>query len=770
MKRPPKNRFSVLLIGLICVFGCSNTKYLEEGEKLYTGATVKMVDTKDSEIQGEIEEVIVPVPNKKAFGLFRAKLWIYNVVGEPKKKKGIRYNLRTKIGEPPVLLKDLNAERTVSLIENRLYNNGYFFPKVKYNVNVKEKKKRANVTYSIDPGKQYKINSITYPKPVDEISATINNAQKESILKVGAAYNLENLKNERSRLNNYVKDRGFFYFNEEFLLWEVDSTLSGKVDLFLTLKKNIDKKNLEVYKIHQVYINPQYDLTKEDNFKDYDTLQIDSTYYLEKDSTFRPTIIVDESAFEKGNLYSRKLHDRTIRKYTGLGPFKFVNVKFQEDPSDYHLLNTYINLTPLPKKSIRLEVSATSKSNNFVGPGFEASFKNRNLLKGAELLTLNLNSGFETQITKNAKGLNSYELGAELELSIPRFLVPFNMISSSTRYTPKTRYKFNYRLLNRVQYYQMNSFGASFGYRWRETETKSHEYNPININFLKLSDTKTAFDSILDANPLIRKNFEEQFIIGSTYSYTFDSRLEKEKRHNFYFQGNLDLSGNLAQLVTASIKGDAPSNENSYKLFGATFSQYVRTDINFKYLFNIDENNQIVTRLIAGVGVPIGNSSTLPYIKQFFIGGSNSIRAFQARTLGPGTYSLSEEEQVNSLFLDQSGDIKLEGNLEYRYDIISFLKGALFVDAGNVWLLKEDPNKPGGKFETNQFINEIAVGTGAGLRIDATFFVLRFDLAFPLRKPSLPEGDRWTFDSIQLGEKSWRQDNFVFNIAIGYPF
>jgi len=760
----------ILSIGLLFLFGCSNTKYLNEGEKLYTGATIKINKSDDSEIKSEIEEVIVPVPNKKAFGVLRAKLWIYNVVGEPKKKKGIRYNLRTKIGEPPVVLSELNAERTASLIENRLYNNGYFFPIVKYDLEVKEKKKTANITYTVNPGKQYKINTVVYPEPLDEVSAIIKDAQKESIVKTGDAYNLENLKKERTRINEYLKDRGFFYFNEEFLLWEIDSTLNGKVDVFLTLKNNVDKKNLEVYKINQVYINPQYDLTNEDNFKNYDTLKIDSVYYLEKDSTFRPEIIVDESAFETGRLYSRKLHDRTIRKYTGLGPFKFVNVKFLEDSSDYHFLNTYINLTPLPKKSIRLEVSATSKSNNFVGPGIEATFRNRNLLKGAELLTVNLNSGFETQITKNAKGLNSYELGAEVELSFPRFIVPFNIKSSSTKYTPKTSYKFNYRLLNRVQYYKMNSFGVSFGYRWRETETKSHEYNPVNINFLKLSDTKPDFELILDQNPLIRRSFEEQFIIGSTYSFKYDSRLEKEKRHNFFFQANIDLSGNIAQIATAITKGEAPSDSSNYKLFGAAFSQYVRTDLNFKYLFNIDENNQIVTRLIAGVGIPIGNSSALPYIKQFFIGGSNSIRAFQARTLGPGTYSISEQEQRNSLFLDQSGDLKLEGNLEYRFDIISFLKGAIFADAGNVWLLNEDLNKPGGKFEVDQFLDEIAVGTGAGLRVDATFFVIRFDLAFPIRKPFLPEGDRWTFDSIQLGSKAWRQDNFVFNIAIGYPF
>jgi outer membrane protein assembly factor BamA len=743
---------------------------LKEGEKLYTGATVKIKNTDDSGIKGEIEEVIVPVPNKKAFGALRAKLWIYNVVGEPKKEKGIRYNLRTKIGEPPVLLRDLNAERTVSLIENRLYNNGYFFPNVEYNLEVNDKEKKANIIYTVKPGKQYKINSITYPEIKDEITANINEAKKESIVNVGDAYNLEKLKNERERINEYVKDRGFFYFNNEFLLWEIDSTLNGKVDVFLTIKNNIDEKDLEVYKINEIYINPQYDLTNEDNFKNYDTLILGQSFYLEKDSIFRPDIIVDEVAFEKGSNYSRKLHDRTIRKYTGLGPFKFVNVKFHEDSSNYHLLNTYINLTPLPKKSIRLEVSATSKSNNFVGPGFEASFRNRNLFKGAELLTINLSTGFETQITKNAKGLNSYELGSEVELSFPRFIVPFNIVRSSTRYTPKTRYKFNYRLLNRVQYYKMNSFGVSFGYRWRETDTKSHEYNPININFLKLSDTKPDFDSILNANPLIRKSFEEQFIIGSTYSFTYDSRLEKEKTHNFYFQYNLDLSGNLAQLATAISKGEAPTGSSDYSLFGATFSQYIRSDLNFKYLLNIDENNQIVTRLIAGVGVPIGNSTALPYIKQFFIGGSNSIRAFQARTLGPGTYTVSKEDQVNTLFLDQSGDLKLEGNLEYRFDIISFLKGALFVDAGNVWLLNEDPNKPGGKFKANQFLSEIAVGSGAGLRVDATFFVIRFDWAIPLRKPYLPDGDRWTFDSIQFGSKAWRQDNFVFNIAIGYPF
>ena len=768
MKSKNYQHILILTLTALVLASCNNTKFLKENQVLYTGNTIDVSGKKSDEISSEVTDVIKPDPNSTAFGMFRIKLWIHNSTKEPKAKKGIRYNLKYKIGEEPVLLEEVNPERTVDLIKNRLVNNGYFFPKVSAEVKQKEGKKRASVNYSITLGKQYLINELHYPTDSNRLSEIIQQQQQNSLVKVGDAYNLNTLKDERSRLNAVLKDSGYFYFNEDFLLWEIDSTLNGRVNIFLTLKSNLKEKALAVYTIQSISVNPAYDLSDSTNYNQLDSIDLGNVIYLEKDSIYRPKIIADIVTLKKGEYYNRYLHEQTLEHFTTLGPFKFVNVNFKESEDKPNHLNAVINMTPLPKKSLRGELSASSKSNNFVGSSIEASYTNRNLLRGAELFTANINFGFETQLIEDAKGLNSYDIGTELELNIPRFISPFNIDFKNQRYMPKTVIKAGYRILNRVQFYQMNSINSSFGYRWKQKATITHTLYPLNFTYAQLGNTTDEFEEILLDNPTLRRSFEEQFILGTTYKIEYDSRLKKEKRHNYYIRLNAEAAGNSVRLGAQLI--NPQEGDFQYDLLNLPFSQFVRSEIELKYHFNIDENNRLVGRLIAGAGVPFGNSSTLPYIKQFFIGGSNSIRAFQARTIGPGTYQLPDEQQRSNLFLDQSGDLKLEANLEYRFNLISILKGAVFVDAGNVWLINDDPQRPGGTFKADQFMQELAVGTGAGLRLDASFFVLRLDLAFPLRKPYLPENERWTFSSIDLGNKDWRQDNFVFNIAIGYPF
>jgi outer membrane protein assembly factor BamA len=243
----------------------------------------------------------------------------------------------------------------------------------------------------------------------------------------------------------------------------------------------------------------------------------------------------------------------------------------------------------------------------------------------------------------------------------------------------------------------------------------------------------------------------------------------KLRVHSFYFAGTIDIAGNLLNAVQKQVK---KSSDEPFVLFGSPYSQYARFDVDYRYYWQIDVHNKLATRLVLGTGFAYGNSTTLPYIKQFSIGGSNSIRAFPARSVGPGTYDVRSDpnQQGSAFFIDQRGDIKLETNVEYRFDIIKSFKGALFVDAGNIWLLKEDPGRPGGKFDRDKFLKELAVGTGLGFRFDFSFFVLRLDIAFPLRKPYLPPNERWVIDKIDFGSPSWRGDNLVFNIAIGYPF
>jgi outer membrane protein assembly factor BamA len=314
----------------------------------------------------------------------------------------------------------------------------------------------------------------------------------------------------------------------------------------------------------------------------------------------------------------------------------------------------------------------------------------------------------------------------------------------------------------------MNSFNISYGYTWKESAQKEYEITPIAINFAKLMKTTPAFEALLNENRYLRKSFEQQFTIGSIYSFTYNTLIGKPKKNQYYFNATLDLSGNTIYFLQSALKSKKTVN-NEYSIGGYMYSQYSKLTTDTRYYLSLNKKSKLATRLIIGAGIPYMNSTTLPYVKQFFSGGANSIRGFLPRTVGPGMYETIVNDN-SKLLIDKAGDIKLEANIEYRFDIVSVLKGALFTDAGNIWLVNKNDELPGGEFKINTFQQQIAVSAGFGLRIDISFFVIRFDLAAPLRKPYLPENEQWVINKINFGSSGWRKDNLVLNIAIGYPF
>jgi hypothetical protein len=335
-------------------------------------------------------------------------------------------------------------------------------------------------------------------------------------------------------------------------------------------------------------------------------------------------------------------------------------------------------------------------------------------------------------------------------------VVPFFKFNTSSAYVPRTRIALDYELLNRQKLYTLTSVRGELGYVWKPEVRKEHQFNPIAINYVEpLNITQLYLDSI-KRDLTLRQAVDTQFILGSNYTYTFDQLISDPKGTGFFFSGNLDLSGNIAGLATgANIKkGDQK------RIFSAPFSQYIKTQADFRYYFGLNAKTRLANRIILGLGYPYGNSLQLPFIKQFFIGGNNSIRAFRSRSVGPGTYINPKGDSANFL-PDQSGDIKIELNTELRYKFSSIIEGALFVDAGNIWLYNENTAKPGAKFSKN-FLKEFAVGAGAGIRLDLTILLLRIDAAVPLRKPYLPLGQRVI--------KEVKTQNIVYNLAIGYPF
>ncbi len=745
---------------------CSNTRKLPAGEALYLGATVKVEGSELSRkekksLRSELSSLTRPRPNKKFLGI-RFKLTMYNLAGNPKKENSPAGILKNRLGEPPVLLSEVNLERNEKVLQSFLENTGYFKATVKGDTIVK--KKKATAVYTVKPGSQYKIGEIIFDRDSSLLSRQIDSSSSETLLKKDKAFDLDLIKQERDRIENYLKERGYYFFDPDYIIMRVDSTIGDqKVNLYVNVKAATPPQARQPYRINEVYLFPGYRLSSPTG----DTLKKNAIFYkgyyvVDRKKLYKPRMFAQSMRFDPGDLYNRTDQNASISRLVNLGVFKFVKNRFEVvEGSDSAQLNAYYYLTPLPKKSLRAEINANTKSNNLTGSSLTVGWRNRNTFRGGELFSIDATGGFEVQFSGRLRGFNTYRGGLEANLAFPRFLIPFVNINTKSGYVPRTNIQLAYDILTKQKLYTMNSFRANFGYVWKENIKKEHQLNPISITYVQpLQITQLYKDSAAN-NQALQKAVEKQFIIGSNYNFNYN-QLQGDRKHGLYFNGNLDLSGNTAGLITgANInKGDTA------RIFNAAFSQYVKLEADLRHYSQLSKNTIWANRLIVGFGYPYGNSGSLPFIKQFFVGGTNSIRAFRSRSLGPGTYI----DTTSTTFLpDQSGDIKLEMNTELRAKLVGIVHGAIFVDAGNIWLYNKDPFKPGGSF-TKDFMKEIAVGAGVGLRFDISFLVLRLDLAIPLRKPYLPDGQRWVINQIDFKSGSWRRENLVFNLGIGYPF
>lgn len=756
----------LIVLSLFFAFGCSNTKYLPEGDFLYTGSSVKVKDSvlKKKErkaLENEAEDLLVPKPNKQILGL-RPKLWIYNLAGQPKKAKGIRYWLRTKVGEAPVLFSKVDLDYNAAILRNFTENKGYF--KTRVSADSTAKNKRATAEYTILPKRQYKIKSVQFPTDSSDLGKSIARTSRRTLLKEGNPYDLDIIKAERERIDARLKEKGYYFFNPDYILAQVDSTKGDhEVTIKLKIKDETPDKATIAYKINKIVVYPNFSILKDSvTYKDEDIVQYKDFTIIDSAHTFKPRVFDRALYFKKGDFYNRKNHNLSLNRFVNLGTFNFVKNEFRVSDSLKNTLDAYYFLTLLPKKFIRVEVLGKTNSASYTGSEINVNWNNRNVFRGAELLTVSVFGGADFQLSGENKGQNIFKLGTETSLTWPRFITPFKMEGSS-EFVPRTKATVRYEYQNRTQLYALNSFKTSFGYLWKDNIRKEHQLNVVDITYVSPNNVTPEYQEDIDADASLGKVIEKQLIFGPTYSYTFTNTMLKRKKNTFYFNGEVDLAGNVTGLLTdANVKqGD------TIKIFDVPFSQFVKVKADFRHYLKLGKESQLASRIIVGAGYAYGNSTTLPTTKQFVVGGTNSIRAFRARSLGPGSYQAPITS--NSYFPDQSADLKLEFNTEYRAKIYGLMKGALFVDAGNIWLLNADPNKPGAEI-SKDFMKQIAVGAGAGLRFDFTFLILRTDLAFPLRKPYLPEGERWVIDAIDFGSSSWRKENLILNIAIGYPF
>lgn len=759
------NNYILLFIFVTLLIGCSGTSKIPKGDLLYTGHTIDIEKGLESRktrktIESELDELIRPIPNKSILGQ-RPEIFFYNIYDTVKKDKGFKYWVKYKLGKKPVLMSKVDLEYNKKVVQNYVENKGFFNAETKSDSTKKGKKAKAN--YSIKLHNQYKIKSVVFPNDSIVLSKEINILKEKSLLKVGKPYDLNIIKAERARIDAHLKERGFYYFNENYLLIQVDSTVANhEVDLILKIKNDIPEKAKNQYKINNIFVYPSFNL-KRDTIagRKMDTIRYQDLKIIDNRVTFKPFIFEKTLLFKKGDFYNRTTHNLSLNRLITLGNFKFVKNEFKENDSIQGILDTYYYLTPLPKKSIQVEALAKSNSANYSGTELNINWSNRNTFKGAELLKISTFGGFEFQVSGQNNGFNVYRFGAETSLTWPRFISPIKMKSGSA-YVPNTNATIRYEYQLRTKLYSLKTLNASFGYIWKENERKEHNLKIVNVAYASSNNVSDLYKAQIDSIPSLQKVIDKQFILGTTYNYTYTNTMQQNRKNNIYFSGGIDLSGNTTGLIL-----NAKDSNNPKELLGVPFSQYTKTEIEFRHYYNFNKETKLASRIILGTGVPYGNSKELPFIKQFFIGGTSSIRAFKARSVGPGTF---DGNNTNNAFLpDQSGDLKLEFNTELRTQIYKLVKGAVFVDAGNIWLLNENDEKPGAKF-TSEFLNQLAVGTGVGLRFDFNFLILRTDLAFPLRKPHLPKGKEWVIDQIDFGDKSWRKDNLIFNLAIGYPF
>jgi len=766
-----KSTYLYVLLLMLLLQACSVQHFVPENEILYEGARIKI---KKNDSVGNITEArtallstLKPEPNSTFLGM---RLPLYYYYKAQKNRRGfVTKWLNKKFGEEPVYLSNVNTQRVEDLMRNRLENKGFFYSTVEHQID--SNKQFASIKYITKLPQPYRLQTYTVESDSSQAYRAIKKTLKETSISKDNRFDLSLLKFERERIDNELKQIGYYNFNPDFLIFEADTNQykNKRFDLFLRFKKETPAKAKVPYTINKITVFPNYKVTNDTTEQlrtDYKEIQ-----FVQDDNFFKPERLAPYILFKKGQLYDAVASKLTSNRLSAIGSYKYANIQFMEadavlQTDSINPLNVNIYLSPLKKRALRAELQAITKSNGFTGPGISLTYSNRNLFNGGETLNISGSLSYEAQLNGGSNsGLNSINGGLKTELIIPR-LIPFS--PSRFRYSvPKTKIGIGIDFLNRSKLYTLTSVNTTFGYTWNANRFVYHEFNPISVSYTNLTNTTEEFDAILEQNPFLRNSFEQQFIAGLNYNFTYNELVDTGKNQPIFFSTNLDIAGNTLSLL---------SNRGN-QVFGLEYAQYAKLDADFRHYLKWGKEQTLVSRLYAGWGLPYGNSITLPFTKQFFSGGPYSVRAFPIRALGPGSFRSSGED--SSSFFDQSGNLKLEANLEYRFPIWSYLKGAFFADAGNVWLtydIELPVDEPEANREFNEelvsqgtfgsdWVGQLGVGVGFGLRVDIQSFVIRLDLASPWRVPYLPEDERSRIPFFDGGD-----ENLMFNFAIGYPF
>jgi len=734
----------------------------------------------------ELKPYLKQKPNRKVL-FIKFHLRVYNL-SKKHKSNGFNNWLRN-IGEEPVIFDEYLARKSTQQLTQYLNSCGYYHSLVSDSVIYKNKK--AELYYNINLNDPYYINKITYSIKDSIIEKLILPDSSNSFIKSGDIINLEKLDHERSRIENYLKSRGYYEFSKQFIFFEIDSAIGNKlVDIKIKIKNFIysdhNNKMVEaphkVYNIDKIYVYPAYNpqpinSTNKIKYEPYDTIEYKNLIFIQNKNFNSNKEIINQSIYiRKSSLYNPDKNKNTYTHLSSLKLFKQVNIHFKKPDSvnysnflDTAGLNCYIYMTPAKLQSYSFEIEGTNSSGN-IGGASSLLYQHKNLFRSFEVFDFKIRGAFET-LKKNETGFsNSFEFGSNANLSIQKFWLPFKMEEFIQKYNPKTNISLAYNY-QRKPIYAGSIGNLGFGYIWKGNDFVRHRLNPIEFNIVNIPYKSKEFRDQIDSTYL-QYSYEDHVITVTNYSFTFNNQDIRKKQNSMFFRLRAESAGNILTAYNSIFNKTGQLGD--YKIFDTEYAQYLKGEIDLRYYNIIDDKKNVALRFFMGAGYPYKNSKLLPFEKQYFSGGANSIRAWKMRTLGPGSYN-NIEDLSKFDFPNQTADIKLEGNVEYRFKLIWIIEGALFLDIGNIWAIKkitieDDPNKyiefnKNAVFLLNKFYKDLAVGTGFGTRFDFSFFVFRIDIGFKLRDPVLENNNKWI-----TNYKNYPYNAVNFTIGIGYPF
>lgn len=690
------------------------------------------------------------------------------------------------VGEEPVIYDSLITHQTSLQIKKYLFSKGFFYAKVTDSVEYNKRRKKAKVVYHLFPGRQYFINNVLYNIKDEELSYYIFGDSTHCKLNPGAPFDAGVMQQERERITANLLNNGYYFFEPDYIYFDIDSgKVDHKVDITISVKKfptfaNAQKDSITYTNHPRYYVNDIYIITenirgsyKNEYFKD--TTRFEEFIFLNNNPpNYKTTIIAHNIEFFKGQVFQKSLAEKTYKRLLNLGVFRTVLIQYVKNTKFSDQLDCYIVCQPIVKQAINIETEGTNTSGN-LGVDGSILYQNRNLLKGAELLELSLNGALIAQrqfsdnktndITNVQSTFNTIQFGPSLKFSVPRVVFPFSIFPFKKDAFPRTYIGTSLNYQSRPEFNRtITTINYGFSFKTNKLKIK-HDLIPVEVYMVKAKLTNSFRSDLLNINDYFLLNsFQDHITTLSKYTITYNNQqisngVNVSRKAISFIKVNVASSGSVLRGIFDAT-GQKKDTLGRYLILGTPFAQFVKLDIDYRLYIPVRKRSRLVYRTAIGIGKPLKNLNVLPYEQSYFSGGPNSVRAWRARTLGPGGYD--QPSNVTAKY-DKIGDLLIEGNFEYRFHIFRSFFGAAFIDVGNIWLLRKDSRKPDGDFELNRFYKEFAMGGGLGIRWDLNFFVLRLDAAAPIADPSYPEGDRWLFGKAPLKRTT-------LNFGIGYPF